>query len=307
MKEEFIINENSNIDKRLDKFCAEITPNKISRSFIQNSIKSGKILVNNKVKKQNYKLRKNDVVTIDYEKKEKIDEEIKPQNINLDIIYEDEYILAINKSPNMIVHPAGNTITGTIVNSLKYNYEFTNNFSDDIRPGIVHRLDKDTSGVLLIAKNPKIKEILSKQFKDRVTDKYYFAITKGKIKDRKGIINKPLGRNPNQRHKMAIIGGGKESTTRYKVLKTFKENYNLLWIKILTGRTHQIRVHMKYLKSPIIGDSVYNSKSVGEKGANRQMLHAAKISFFHPISNKRMTLIAPLKDDFKKVINNLYK
>jgi 23S rRNA pseudouridine1911/1915/1917 synthase len=306
MKEEFIISD-ENINKRLDKFCTEISPNTYSRAYIQDAIKEGKVLVNNKVKKQNYRLKNKDVVILEYDKIEKNEEEVIPEDIDLDVIYEDDYMLAINKSPDMIVHPAGNVWKGTIVNSLKYNFDFTEDFTDETRPGIVHRLDKDTSGILLIAKTPKVKEILSKQFKDRVTDKFYLAITKGKILNQKGIINKPIGRNPNQRHKMTIMGGAKESITKYKVLKTFKENYNLIWLKILTGRTHQIRVHMKYLKSPIIGDYVYNTKTVGEKGANRQMLHAAKISFFHPISNDRMTLIAPLKDDFKKVIKNLNK
>lgn len=306
MKEEFIVS-NDFLNQRLDKFCTEISPSSYSRASIQEAIKLGKILVNNQIKKQNYKLKKNDVVSFEYEKNDTTEKEILPENINLDVIYEDDSILAINKDPGIIVHPAGNVWKGTIVNSLKYNYDFTDDFDDEKRPGIVHRLDKDTSGILLIAKKPKVREILSKQFKDRVTDKYYLAITKGKIKNSKGIINKPIGRNPNQRHKMAIIGGAKESVTKYKVLKSFKENYNLLWLKILTGRTHQIRVHMKYIKSPIIGDFVYNSKTVGEKEAYRQMLHAAKISFFHPITNERMTLIAPLKDDFKRVINNLYK
>jgi len=307
MKEEFIVTNDADINKRLDKFCSEITPNKFSRAHIQESIKNGKILVNDNIKKQNYKLRNKDVVSIEHDKIEKIENKIIPEKIKLDIIYEDDYILAINKDYDMIVHPAGKTTKGTIVNSLMYNYNFTDEFEDETRPGIVHRLDKDTSGILLIAKSPEIKKILSQQFKDRVIDKYYLAITKGKIRNKKGLINKPLGRNPNQRHKMTVLGGGKESITKYKVLKTFKNDYNLIWLKILTGRTHQIRVHLKYLKSPIIGDNVYNSKTVGEKGANRQMLHATKISFFHPITNKRMTLIAPLKKDFKSVIKNLNK
>ncbi|MGM0640150.1 MAG: RluA family pseudouridine synthase [Thermotogota bacterium] len=307
MKEEFIVTNDENINKRLDVFCSEITPNKFSRSYIQTSIKNGKILVNDRIKKQNYKLRNKDVVSIEYDKINSLENKILPEDIKLDIIYEDDYMLAINKNPDMIVHPAGKTSKGTIVNSLMYNYDFTDDFEDETRPGIVHRLDKDTTGVLLIAKSPDVKKVLSQQFKDRVTDKYYLAITKGKIKNKKGLINKPLGRNPNQRHKMTIMGGGKESITKYKVLKTFKHNYNLVWLKILTGRTHQIRVHLKYLKSPIIGDAVYNSKTVGEKGANRQMLHAAKISFFHPITNKRITLTAPLKRDFISVINTLNK
>lgn len=304
MKEEFIISD-ENINKRLDKFCTEISPNNFSRAFIQEAIKSGKILVNNEIKKQNYKLKMKDIISLEYEKNDEMKKEILPEDIDLDIIYEDDYILVINKDPGIIVHPAGNIWKGTIVNSLKHNYNFTDNFDDEKRPGIVHRLDKDTSGILLIAKNPEVKEILSKQFKERVTDKYYLAITKGKLPNKKGIINKPIGRNPNQRHKMTIMGGAKESITKYKVLKNFKGDYNLLWLKILTGRTHQIRVHMKYIKNPILGDFMYNNKTVGEKGANRQMLHAAKISFFHPITNERMTLIAPLKDDFKEVINNL--
>ncbi|MDN5341761.1 RluA family pseudouridine synthase [Oceanotoga sp. DSM 15011] len=306
MIEKILVDENEK-DERLDKFCSKKVPDWISRNFIQNSIKNGSIKVNKKIKKPNYKIKTGDLIYIEVpEKPEK--PEILPENINLNIIYEDDDIIVINKPYNMIVHPAGKIYNGTLVNALKGHIDDFEDIGDELRTGIVHRLDKDTSGLIIVAKNNMARENLSKQFQERTIRKFYIALTKGPIQRPQGIINRPISRHPTQRHKMAIIEGGKESITKYKIIKKFNNNLNLVWINLKTGRTHQIRVHFKYLKSPLLGDSTYSKigKFENELCINRQMLHAVKMNLFHPRTNEWMEFIAPIPDDFKNAIKNIY-
>ena len=274
MIEKFIITD-FYTGMRLDKFVTEKVPEWISRSYIQKSIKDGVILVNSKSSKPSYKLKSNDEVIIEApDKPEKI--EILPENIPLNIIYEDKDIIVINKSPNMIVHPAYSIVSGTLVNALLYHCKDLKGIGGEERPGIVHRLDKDTSGIIIVAKNDLAMNSLASQFKDRITKKSYIALIKGKLKKSEGKINAPIMRHPTNRIKMAVIEGGKESLTLYKSLKRFSKG-ELVSVDLKTGRTHQIRVHFKHLGHPLWGDDVYGNTVEDKKmEINRQMLHAFK-------------------------------
>ncbi|ONN27265.1 RNA pseudouridine synthase [Thermosipho affectus] len=289
---------------RLDKFVQEIAPSWISRTYIQKAIKSGEIIVNNEIKKPSYKLKKGDVVFFELpEEPKKV--EIVPENIPIDVIYEDRDIIVINKAPGVVTHPTPSFISGTLVNALMYHCKDFQGISGELRPGIVHRLDKDTSGVIVVAKNDKAHQSLSSQFKERLTEKTYIAITSGVIKKDYGTIDVPLGRNPVVRTKMAPLEWGKSALTYYKVLKRFKVATLVLAFP-KTGRTHQIRVHMKYIGHPLLGDELYGKGKKDEIfGVKRQMLHALRLSIFHPTTGKKMIFVAPLPSDFKRVIKNL--
>ncbi|MBB6062200.1 23S rRNA pseudouridine1911/1915/1917 synthase [Thermosipho japonicus] len=231
--------------------------------------------------------------------------EILPENIPLDILYEDKDIVVVNKSAGMITHPTPSFISGTLVNALMYHCKDFQGISGELRPGIVHRLDKDTSGVIVVAKNDKAHQSLSKQFKDRVTEKVYAAIVKGIVKKDYGTIEVPIGRNPVVRTKMAAVDWGKNALTYFKVLRRFKDA-TLVFAYPKTGRTHQIRIHMKYIGHPLLGDELYGSGKKDEVyGATRQMLHALKLSFYHPTTEEKMTFVAPLPKDFKRVLKIL--
>lgn len=305
MQEAYSINK-ENKDLRLDVYIISKVPDFISRNMIQNLIKKGDIKVNNTIKKPSYKLRLNDIVQIKVpDKPEKI--EIKAEKIPLNIIFEDDHLIVINKPSNMIVHPTNSVSSGTMVNAMMNYLDIKIDSNDDLRPGIVHRLDKDTSGVIVFAKNQKIQKTLSKQFQDRLINKLYLAIVKGNLKKNKGFINLPIDRNPVERHKMAVVDDGRESLTYYKLLKSFKKNASLISLDIKTGRTHQIRVHMTHLGNPLIGDYIYgNNKGINRiLNPNRQMLHAAKLQLYHPVTNKQMSFTAKLPKDFLDIISKL--
>jgi len=287
---------------RIDLYLTrkEIYP---SRSQIRNLIKQGKIKVNKNIVKPSYLLKKGDKISL-YSPEEK---ELKftAEAISLDIIYEDEYLIVVNKPAGMIVHPAGKILTGTLVNALLYHCKDSlSGISGIIRPGIVHRLDKDTSGLVVVAKNDLAHLDLSQQIKDRQVTKKYIVLVHGNLKDDSGIIDAPIGRSLKHRNKMAVIeGNSREAITQFKVLRKFL-NYTLLEVVIRTGRTHQIRVHLAFIGYPVVGDQVYGPRKQ-ELTIKRQALHSHILGFIHPFTKKYMEFQAPLPDDIQELITSL--
>lgn len=286
--------------KRLDKFLNEILEEG-TRSYIQKLIDNGYIEIQDKkVTKSGNKLKGNEKIVVNIPEDEVLD--LIPEDIPIDILYEDNDIVVINKTPNMVVHPAYGNYNGTLVNALLYHIKDLSTINGVIRPGIVHRLDKDTSGVIVVAKNDMAHLKLSEMFKEKTIDKTYVCIVKGILKEKEGRIENLIGRDTKDRKKMAVVNeNGRIAISNYKVLDE-KNNFSLVKVGIETGRTHQIRVHMKSLNHSILGDEVYGNKS---NLASRQMLHAYKLEFNHPITNEKMIIKAPLFEDFDKVLNSL--
>ena len=293
------------INERMDSFLSRKTD--FTRSRIQQLIKNGDITVNGKNAKNNkkikssYKIEENDRIEIFIPETEQA--EIIPENIKIDIIYEDEDIAVINKNAGLVVHPAQGHYSGTLVNAILYHIKDLSGINGEIRPGIVHRLDKDTSGLIVIAKNDKAHINLAKMFQEKKIKKTYLAILKGKLTKEKGRIVTQIGRDTDDRKKMTVIKGndrGKEAITNYNVICS-NELFTLVKVYIETGRTHQIRVHMKHMGYPILGDMVYGRKD-SEK---RQMLHAYKLEFLHPVTEKPMKFISEIPEDFRKALKNI--
>ena len=298
---ENIIVEEENI--RLDSYIARKYKD-LSRTMIQKLIENGEILVNGQKKKMSYKVNINDEISINIPEPEKTD--LKPQDIPLDIVYEDNDIIVVNKPKGMVVHPANGNPDGTLVNAIMaISKNSLSGIGGKIRPGIVHRLDKDTSGIIIVAKNDKAHINLSKQIKDREVKKIYIALVKGSVNENEATIDMPIGRSTQDRKKTAVRKDGKQAITHFKVLKRYL-NYTLLEVKIDTGRTHQIRVHMAEIGHPVVGDIVY-SKGKNEFGVVGQMLHAKSLDFTHPTTGKKMHLEAELPQYFKEVIEKLDK
>ncbi|HDK27910.1 MAG TPA: RluA family pseudouridine synthase [Candidatus Atribacteria bacterium] len=276
-----------------------------SRSQVQNLITQGKIKVNNNLIKPSYLLRNGDKIDLYLPEVKEL--EIKAEKILLDIVYEDEYLIVINKPPGMIVHPAGKIRSGTLVNALLYHCQGSlSGIGGIIRPGIVHRLDKNTSGIMVVAKNDFAHLDLSRQIKNRQITKKYIALVYGKVENESGIIDAPIGRNLRDRKKMAVIEGkSRAALTKFKVLKRFLD-YTLLEIEIYTGRTHQIRVHLSFIGYPVVGDKVYSRKKQ-VLDINRQALHSYILGFVHPFIKRYMEFHAPLPNDMQKLINYLEK
>lgn len=287
----------------------------ISRSIIQKLIEGGGVLLNNNAVKPGHKVKALDRITVDIEKLEKEsllghDRKIpKPEKLPLNIIYEDDDILVVNKPSGMVVHPACGNYSGTLVNALlsypgfltKFNEpRVTNDESRIMRPGIIHRLDKDTSGIILVAKNGSSHRKLSKQLKNRTITKKYIALVKGIVELDEGIINEPIAHDKKNRMKMAIDKlEGKEAITYYRVVKRNREkNFSVLEVRPKTGRTHQIRIHLSHIGHPILGDTLYNGPIV--EGLSRQALHAKSISFIHPTRNAPMEFSAELPPDISR-------
>lgn len=287
---------------RLDKFIASKN-NKYSRSIIQKMIEEGQIKVNGKNTKSSYKVMPGDIVAL--EKLEvQNDLKLKPQKINLNVIYEDEDIIIINKEKGMVVHPGNGNPDGTLANAiLERCRESLSGIGGTIRPGIVHRIDKDTSGLVIVAKNDKAHLNISKQIQERKVTKTYIALVRGNIKENEATINMPIGRSVKDRKKMAVTKKGKEAITHFKVLKRY-DGYTLLELIIETGRTHQIRVHLAEIGFPIVGDTVY-SNGKNPFDVTGQMLHAAKLEFVHPTTNKKVTFEAPLPKYFQEILEKL--
>ncbi|MFA5602971.1 MAG: RluA family pseudouridine synthase [Bacilli bacterium] len=286
----------SNNDKeRLDKYLTNEL--KTSRSKIQKLIDQGKVLVNDKLVKSNYIVNNNDIIKVNNNLGE--DNKIKPKNINLDIVYEDDDVMVINKPIGMVVHPASGHYDDTLVNGLLGYSKELSDINGNFRPGIIHRIDKDTSGLLLIAKNNNAHLNLSKQLENKIITRKYSALVHGVITHDKGTIDAPIGRDKTNRKKMAIEKDGKKSITHFIVLERYKEA-TLIECKLETGRTHQIRVHMEYISHPIINDPLYGKKKVIDDSG--QMLHAKTIGFTHPTTNKYMEFEVPIPDDFNNIL-----
>ena len=290
------------IGKRIDAYLAENT--EFSRANIQRLIENEKIQVNGKKVKVSYKIQKDDEISIEDEKPKEIS--VEAQDIPVDVLYEDSDIIVINKPKGMVVHPANGNPDGTLVNAVKaICKDSLSGIGGDIRPGIVHRLDKDTSGVIMVAKNDKAHINLSEQIKNHEVEKTYIALVKGFVKENEATINMPIGRSTKDRKKMAVNKNGKNAITHFKVVERFK-NYTLLEVKIETGRTHQIRVHLSEIGYPIVGDATY-SNGKNEWKIEGQCLHAKSLKFKHPITGKEMFIEAPLPEYFQKVIEELKK
>ena len=298
-----IININvqeNDVGKRIDAYLSANT--EYSRTNIQRLIENEKIKVNDKKTKVSYKVQLNDKIVI--EEEEPVDTGLKAQDIPIDVLYEDDDILVVNKPKGMVVHPANGNPDGTLVNAvMAICKDSLSGIGGEIRPGIVHRLDKDTSGALIIAKNDKAHINMSEQIKNHEVEKTYIALVKGHVKENEATINMPIGRSTKDRKKMAVSKNGKNAITHFKVLKRFKhKNYTLLEIKIETGRTHQIRVHLSEIGYPVVGDTVY-SNGKNEWGIKGQCLHAKSLKFKHPIAGKEMFIEAPLPEYFNLFMN----
>ncbi|TDT68085.1 23S rRNA pseudouridine1911/1915/1917 synthase [Hypnocyclicus thermotrophus] len=297
---EFIVTENEK-NIRLDRYIS-INISEISRREIQELIKNNNIEVigTNKKIKASYKLKGIEKIIIKIP--EKVEQELLGEDIDLDIIYEDKDILVINKQPDLVVHPGAGNETGTLVNAVISYYPEILKVKGERRPGIVHRLDKDTSGVIVIAKNNIAYDRLIEKFSNKKMNKTYLCIVKGRLKEKEGRIENLIGRDTKNRKKMTVVTkNGKLAISNYKVLDE-KGDFTLIKVNIETGRTHQIRVHMKYLNHPILGDEVYGKKS---NLVTRQMLHAYKLEMNHPITNEKISFIAKLPNDFKEILNKL--
>lgn len=286
-----LLNVEDNSDIRIDKYLIKVL--NLSRTKIQELIKNKKILVNDEPIKNSYIVRIDDEIKIEDIVREQID--IVPVKMDLDIVYEDEYLMVINKPSGLVVHPASGHYNDTLVNGIMY---YLNLKDDENRAGIVHRLDKDTSGLLLVAKDEKTLLYLSEELKKRNVTRIYTALVSGVILHDTGTIDAPIGRDPDNRQKMTVTEiNSKDAITHFKVLKRFK-NTTLIECKLETGRTHQIRVHMNYIKHSIVNDSIY-----GKKGTNYgQMLHASKIGFIHPKTEKYMEFEVKPEEKFKDIL-----
>lgn len=301
--EQLVLNvDENNVNIRLDKFIKDNT-NDLSREYIQKLIDEGYVLVNGKeITKCSYKIALNDEIIVSF--KEVEDLNVEPQNIPLDIVYEDKDVIVINKPQGMVVHPAPGNYKDTLVNALLYHCKDLSSINGVKRPGIVHRIDKDTSGLLMVAKNDYAHNFLAEQLKDKTASRTYVALVHGIVHVKKGIINAPIGRDPKSRVKMAVVKDGKEAITEFKVLKYYKD-FTLIECKLKTGRTHQIRVHMDYIGYPLVGDPLYGRRKL--KYGNKQYLHAKELSFIHPTTKERVTFTTELPEYFTKFLNELEK
>lgn len=290
-----------NKGKRLDSYISD-NMDKISRSFAQKLIENQQVTINGKNEKASYKVCAGDNIQVDVPEAQVT--KLKAQDIPVDVVYEDKDIIVVNKPKGMVVHPANGNPDGTLVNAiLAMCKDSLSGIGGEIRPGIVHRLDKDTSGLLIIAKNNEAHVKMSKQIQDRLVTKKYIALIRGVVKDDEATIDMPIARSKVDRKKMAVDKDGKQAVTHFKVIKRYR-GYTLLEIKIDTGRTHQIRVHMAKIGYPVVGDMVY-SNGKNEFGIEGQMLHAKSLEFSHPITGKKMHLEAPLPEYFTKVLEEL--
>lgn len=281
--------------QRLDKALSLILDNK-SRNNILKMIENGDILVNDMKQKASYKIKEGDIVSIN-------DVEIKPlgiekENLNLDIVYEDDDVLVVNKPKGMVVHPGAGNNTGTLVNGLLYEVDDLAGINGVERPGIVHRIDKDTTGLLMVAKNDEASLALTEQLSKHECKRTYVALVYGEIKENRGVINAPIARSPIDRQKQAVVKNGREAITHFTVLKRYK-GFTLIECRLETGRTHQIRVHLSHLGNPLLGDKLYGDKS---NLINRCALHSYKMNFYHPFLNKELEIIKEENDDMLKLI-----
>lgn len=297
-----ITEENSNI--RIDRYLAEQCPD-LSRSYIQKLVKDGAVFVNNRQIKANYKVQPQDQVILTIPDMQVPD--ILPENIPLDILYEDQWLLVVNKPKDMVVHPSAGHMEGTLVNAVMAHCgEHLSGINGVLRPGIVHRIDKDTTGALLICKDDTVHRDLAEQLKVHSIKRRYRAIVQGNLKEDQGTVDAPVGRHPTDRKKMAVnYKNGKEAVTHYQVLERFG-NATYIECRLETGRTHQIRVHMASLGHPLLGDTIYGS-SKNPYHLQGQALHAMILGFVHPITREYLEFQAPLPEYFIKLLDKLRK
>lgn len=285
-----------NDNVRLDSFLINVIS--MSRSKIQSMIKNGDVLVNSNVVKSSYIVKLNDIIDITFNDEVSID--ARPEKMDLDIVYEDDDVIVVNKANGIVVHPAVGNPNGTLVNGLLYHSENLSSVNGAFRPGIVHRIDRDTTGLLMIAKNDKAHEFLARQLEEKTVHRVYWALVWGVINNDTGTIDAPIGRDSSDRKKMAVVSGGKKAVTHFKVLKRYK-NATLIELKLETGRTHQIRVHMNYIGHPVVNDPVYGRrKKFDESG---QCLHAKELGFIHPTSFEKLFFDSELPECFLKIMS----
>ena len=288
--------------QRLDVFVVEHCP-ELSRSHVQKLIEQGMVLVDGAQRKANYKLRGTEEVQVSVPEAEPIT--AAPEDIPLDVLYEDKDIIVVNKARGMVVHPASGVYSGTLVNALLHHCQDLSGINGEIRPGIVHRLDKDTSGVMVCAKNDTAHLDLAEQIRTKTAHRTYWAIVHGNIKEEAGIIKGDIGRHPTDRKKMAIVReNGKPAITHFKVLERFGE-YTLVECKLETGRTHQIRVHMTSIGHPLVNDPKYGPKKSSPFAIHGQALHSLQLTLTHPVTKEKMTFTAPVPSDMEKILTGL--
>lgn len=283
---------------RLDKALADLT--ELSRSQANEAIKNGNILVNGKAVKAKYSVKEGDLVTYDLPEPEVL--EYEAEDIPLDIVYEDDDVAVVNKPQGMVVHPSVGHTSGTLVNALMYHIHDLSSINGVVRPGIVHRIDKDTSGLLMIAKNDRAHQALAEELKDKKSLRKYLAIVHGNISNDRGVIEAPIGRSEKDRKKQAVMAKGKPAVTHFKVLERFG-NYTLVELTLETGRTHQIRVHMAYIGYPVAGDPLYGPRKT-LKG-NGQFLHAQTLGFTHPTTSESLRFSVEPPAIFQETLENL--
>lgn len=289
------------VGKRLDLFVISVIKD-LSRMNAKRLIEDGNVQVNSKNSKVSYKVQNGDIIEIHIPEAKQLD--LKAQEIPIEVVYEDSDIIVVNKPKGLVVHPANGNWDGTLVNAIMaICKDSLSGIGGEVRPGIVHRLDKDTSGLLIIAKNDKAHINMSNEIKNRKVKKVYIALVRGRVAENEATINMPIGRSNKDRKKMAVVKNGKEAITHFKVIKRF-DKYTLLEVKIDTGRTHQIRVHLSEIGHPVVGDEIY-SNGKNEFGVHGQLLHAKSLDFKHPITGKDMHLEAELPEEFKNVLKKL--
>lgn len=291
-----VVSEKENV--RIDKYLTSILD--YSREYIGKLIDAKLVLVNGREIKASFKVSLNDEIVI-HDEKLKVEEDILPVKMDLDIVYEDEYLMVINKPSGLVVHPGNGNYNNTLVNGLMYYTKNLSNLGGEARPGIVHRIDKDTSGLLLVAKTNQVHELLADDFKNKRIKREYIALLDGVFPNGSATIDAPIGRDKLHREKMAVIEEGKHAVTHMKVLKRY-DKYTLVSCILETGRTHQIRVHMVYIGYPIHNDPVYSKREATSFG---QFLHSYKMNFIHPITKKEMEFTCPLPTYFREFLDRL--
>lgn len=294
-----VIITEENAGERLDTVLAGIVPD-TSRTDIQNRVKSGHITVNQKTVKPNYKVKTDDL--IEFFERENVEADIVPEDLNLDIVYEDEDVAVVYKERGLVVHPAAGHASGTLVNGLMFQLDNLSGINGELRPGIVHRIDKDTSGLLMVAKNDVAHRHLVDQLVEKSVTRKYTALVHGVIPHNLGTIEAPIGRNPKERQDMAVVDEGKDAVTHFNVLERF-DDFTLVECILETGRTHQIRVHMKYIGYPLAGDPKYGPRKTLE--TDGQLLHAGTLGFTHPKTGERLMFTRELPAYFTDILKEL--
>lgn len=296
---DIVVKEEDCLD-RIDKYISEKEED-LSRSRVQQLIGEGCVFVNEELCKAKYKVKANDHIFMSFE--DQMDMEATPENMDLDVRYEDHDVIVINKPKGIVVHPANGNQNGTLVNGLLYHCKDLSGINGVLRPGIVHRIDKDTTGLLIAAKNDKAHASLSKQLQTKTVNRLYYALVHGVIEHEFGTIDAPIGRDPKDRQKMTVISeNSKDARTHFKVLERF-DDYTLVECRLETGRTHQIRVHMRYIGHPVVGDEKYSYRKTMK--TNGQLLHAYQLTFEHPVTGKTTTVDAPLPKQFEDILEEL--